>query len=74
MKVYFVKRTPAPPARHNRRADDISCAEVKAFWNAFCDRKGIGHALRSRGEAEIERDPERWADAPAPALLAAIAG
>ena len=47
---------------HQRRADDMSAAEVKEFWHGFCDRKGIDEATRARGDAKIDDDPNYWAD------------
>jgi len=49
-----------PPPR--RRADDMTAEEVKQFWHGFCERKNIAPALRARGDAKIDEDPDYWAD------------
>ena len=45
-----------------RRADDMTDDEVKQFWHGFCERKKIAPALRARGDAKIDEDPDYWAD------------
>ena len=49
-----------PPPK--RRADDMTAEEVKQFWHGFCERKNIAPALRARGDAKIDEDPDYWAD------------
>jgi hypothetical protein len=41
---------------------EMSAEEVKQFWRGWCERRRIAADLVSKGEAEIDRDPERWAD------------
>ena len=50
----------------------ISTDEIKDFWHDYCDRQGVGEALRSAGEKLIDADPERWADQTMPDLLDAV--
>jgi hypothetical protein len=59
-----------PP--QGRRADDISAEEIKQFWHDFCERKGIDAAVRARGDAKIDHDPEYWADQTMMRLLDAV--
>lgn len=61
---------PKPP--QGRRADDISAEEIKQFWHDFCERKGIDDAVRARGDAKIDLDPEYWADQTMMRLLDAV--
>jgi hypothetical protein len=58
--------------KHYRRMDDVSIEEVKDFWFGFCMRKGVDPAIRAKGEARIERDPDYWADQTMPRLLDTI--
>jgi hypothetical protein len=41
---------------------DISAEEIKEFWRGWCQRRKIGADLVAKGETEIDKDPERWAD------------
>ena len=47
--------TKQPPGR---RADDMSAEEVKQFWHGFCERKKIDPAIRARGDAKIDENPD----------------
>ncbi len=58
--------------RPQRRADDMTADEVKQFWHGFCDRKNISAAVRARGDAKIDEDPDYWADQTMLKLLEAI--
>ena len=57
-----------------RRADDMTAEEVKQFWHGFCERKNIDPAIRARGDARIEEDPDHWADQTMLDLLKAVSG
>jgi hypothetical protein len=41
---------------------DISAEEIKEFWRGYCQRRNIPAEIVARGEAEIDRDPDFWAD------------
>jgi hypothetical protein len=56
-----------------KRGDFISADEIKQFWHEFCERRGVDAAIRARGDAKIEQDPEYWADQTMPRLLDAVA-
>jgi hypothetical protein len=60
--------------QRERRADDMSAEEVKQFWHGFCERKNIDPAIRARGDARIEEDPDYWADQTMLELLKAVSG
>jgi hypothetical protein len=51
---------------------DISAEEIKEFWRGWCQRRKIGVDLVVKGEAEIDKDPERWADETMDRLLELI--
>lgn len=51
---------------------NISAEEIKQFWLGWCQRKKIGAELVAKGEAEIEKDPEHWADQTMDQLLELI--
>lgn len=52
----------------------MSAEEIKEFWQGFCQRQGIGDAVRASGEKKIEEDPEYWADQTMWDLLDVISG
>jgi hypothetical protein len=58
-----------PPGR---RLDDMTADEVKQFWHGFCERKNIDPAIRTRGDAKIDEDPDYWADQTMMKLLEAV--
>lgn len=41
---------------------DMSADEIKEYWLDFCERHKVGDALRERGAAKIDADPDYWAD------------
>ena len=41
---------------------EMSAEEIKQFWRGYCERRKISAELVTRGEAEIAKDPEYWAD------------
>ena len=51
---------------------EMSAEEVKQCWRGWCERRKIAADLVKRGEAEIDRDPERWADETMDQLLELI--
>jgi hypothetical protein len=51
----------------------MTAQEIKQYWHDYCDRHGITEALRAKGDAQIDQDPERWADQTMGQLLNAIA-
>jgi hypothetical protein len=51
---------------------EMSAEEVKQFWRGWCDRRRIAAELVKKGEAEIDKDPERWADETMDQLLEAV--
>jgi hypothetical protein len=55
-----------------RRADDMTADEVKQFWHGFCERKNVAPAIRARGDAKIDEDPDYWADQTMLKLLEAV--
>jgi hypothetical protein len=57
-----------------RRLDDMSADEVKQFWHGFCERKNVPAAIRARGDAKIDENPDYWADQTMPKLLEAVSG
>lgn len=40
----------------------MSSEEVKQFWRGYCERRKVAAALVKKGEQEIDKDPEFWAD------------
>lgn len=40
----------------------MTAEEVKKYWQDFCERHGLGAEVIAKGNAEIETDPEHWAD------------
>ena len=55
-----------------RGAADMTADEVKQFWHGFCERKRVDPALRTRGDAKIDEDPDYWADQTMSDLLDSI--
>ncbi|MGH8737915.1 MAG: hypothetical protein ACREU5_12605 [Burkholderiales bacterium] len=53
---------------------DISAEEIKEFWRGWCQRRKIDAPLVAQGEAEIDKDPERWADETMDQLLELLKG
>ena len=53
---------------------DMSAEEVKQFWRGFCERRKISAEIVTRGESEIARDPEYWADQTMGDLLDKLSG
>jgi len=53
-------------------AMDISAEEIKQFWRGWCQRRKIAADLVAKGEAEIDKDPEHWADETMDQLLELI--
>jgi len=51
----------------------LTADEVKAFWEGFCERRGISAELIARGNAKIDEDPEYWADQTMATLLDTLA-
>ena len=47
----------------------MTAEEVKAFWEGFCERRGISADVIAKGNARIEEDPEYWADQTMATLL-----
>ncbi len=41
---------------------EISAEEIKEFWRGYCERRNIPKDVVARGEIEIDRNPEYWAD------------
>ncbi len=52
----------------------MTAEEVKQFWRGFCERRKIAAEVVARGEAEIEKDPEYWADQTMIDLLDRLSG
>ena len=52
----------------------MTVQEIKEFWHGFCERQKVGEALRAKGDARIESDPEQWADRTMWELLEEISG
>ena len=50
----------------------MSAEEVKQFWRGYCERRKVAKDLVKKGEAEIEKDPEFWADQTMDQLLALV--
>lgn len=53
---------------------DMSAEEIKQFWHGFCQRRKIGADVIARGDAEIDKDPEFWADQTMGDLLDKLSG
>jgi len=51
---------------------DMSADEVKKFWRDYCQRRRIDAGVVARGEAEIDADPDYWADQEMQALLTRV--
>ncbi|HXM82495.1 MAG TPA: hypothetical protein VN929_11295 [Burkholderiales bacterium] len=51
----------------------MTADEIKEYWHDYCNRHGIDEAVRARGDAQIDNDPEYWADQTMGHLLDAIA-
>lgn len=52
----------------------MSAEEVKQFWRGYCQRRKVPQELVKKGEAEIEKDPEHWADQTMDQLLGLVQG
>jgi len=50
----------------------MSAEEVKQFWRGYCERRKVDREIVEKGEAEIEKDPEFWADQTMDQLLALV--
>jgi hypothetical protein len=50
----------------------MSPEEVKQFWRGYCQRRKVSPDLVKKGEAEIDKDPEFWADQTMDQLLALV--
>jgi hypothetical protein len=50
----------------------MSSEEVKQFWRGYCERRKVPTDVVARGEAEIDKDPEFWADQTMDQLLALV--
>ena len=53
---------------------EMSAEEIKQFWRGYCERRKISAELVTRGEAEIAKDPEYWADQTMGDLLDKLSG
>ena len=53
---------------------EMSAEEVKQFWRGFCQRRKISAELVAKGEAEIEKNPDYWADQTMSDLLDTLSG
>jgi hypothetical protein len=53
---------------------EMSAEEVKQFWRGFCQRRKISAELVAKGEAEIEKNPDYWADQTMADLLDTLSG
>jgi len=53
---------------------EMSAEEIKQFWHGFCQRRKISADLVARGDAEIDKDPEYWADQTMGELLDTLSG
>ena len=53
---------------------DMSAEEIKQFWRGFCQRRKISADVIARGDAEIDKDPEYWADQTMSDLLDKLSG
>ena len=51
---------------------NMSAEEVKQFWRGYCERRKVAKDLVQKGEAEIDKDPEFWADQTMDQLLALV--
>lgn len=52
----------------------ISAEEIKEFWRGYCERRNIPKDVVAKGEAEIDRNPEYWADRTMDELQRLVAG
>ena len=50
----------------------MSAEEVKQFWRGYCERRKVDRDLVKKGESEIDKDPEFWADQTMDQLLALV--
>lgn len=50
----------------------MSAEEVKQFWRGYCQRRKVATEIVKKGEQEIEKDPEYWADQTMDQLLARV--
>jgi hypothetical protein len=51
---------------------NMSSEEVKQFWRGYCERRKVPQDVIAKGEAEIDKDPEFWADQTMDQLLALV--
>lgn len=51
---------------------NMSSEEVKQFWRGYCERRKVAQDVVAKGEAEIDKDPEYWADQTMDQLLALV--
>jgi hypothetical protein len=51
---------------------NMSSEEVKQFWRGYCERRKVAKDVVAKGEAEIDKDPEFWADQTMDQLLALV--
>lgn len=56
------------------RKMDMSAEEIKQFWHGFCQRRKIAADVIAKGDAEIDKDPEYWADQTMIDLLDTLSG
>ena len=50
----------------------MTAAEVKQYWQDFCERHDLGAEVVAKGDAEIDKDPEHWADQTMQSLLESL--
>ena len=50
----------------------MSAEEVKQFWRGYCQRRKVAPEVVKKGEQEIDKDPEYWADQTMDQLLARV--
>ncbi|HEY4637624.1 MAG TPA: hypothetical protein VIH23_05120 [Burkholderiales bacterium] len=50
----------------------MSAEEVKQFWRGYCERRKVAKDVVAKGEVEIDKDPEFWADQTMDQLLALV--
>ena len=50
----------------------MSAEEVKQFWRGYCQRRKVAAEVVKKGEQEIDKDPEYWADQTMDQLLARV--
>jgi hypothetical protein len=50
----------------------MSAEEVKEYWEDFCERHDLRAEVVAKGNAEIDKDPEHWADQTMQSLLESL--